>query len=113
MGLNHEQQEIAETLYRQWEAQKRVNCFHRQLCRTAGSLEVLSKAIRSELDGGNDRAIVRCVGGQSFSVDPANQVAGRSVTHDLPTADELAALANGYREACQSLEDSTSAVEGL
>ena len=113
MSLNKEQQEIAETLYRQWADQKQVNCHRRQLCLIAVDLEALSKAIRSELDGGNDRAIVRCIGGQSFSIDPANQVAGRSVTHDLPTVDELAALVNGYRNACQSLEESNSAVAGL
>ena len=113
MGLNKEQREVAETLYRQWADQKQVNCHSRQLSRIASDLEALSKAIRSELEGRNDRAIVRRVKDQSFSVDPANRVAGRNVTHDLPTADELAAITNGYRLACQNLEDSDSAVAGL
>ena len=113
MALDKEQQEIAETLYRQWADQKDVNCHRRQLCRIAEALEALSKAIRSELEGGDDRAEVRRVQDQSFSADPASQVAGKRVVHELPEASELAQLTEGYRSACRSLEDSGRAVAGL
>ena len=89
MSLNHEQQEIAETLYRKWEAQKRVNCFHRQLCRVATALEALSKAIRSELEGGDDRLLLKKVQENGFTADPANLVYGGGDVHDLPAPDAL------------------------
>ena len=111
--MTPKQQEIAETLYCQWAAQKELNCYRRQLCRAAKTLGVLSKAIETELAGGPGRPLVTRVRDQRFTVDPANLVAGGGDTHDLPTVEELAALTEGYRAACQALEDANAAVDGL
>ena len=113
MALNADEQEIAETLYRQWAAQKQVNCYRHQLCRVAEALNVLSESIKAELEGGPERPVVRRVRGQGFTVDPANQEIWSSDRHDLPAADELGRLTDAYRGACKSLETSTEAVAGL
>ena len=113
MTLTPNEQDIAETLLRKWKAQKDVSRYRRKLNCVAESLTALSEAIKSELEGGQSRAIVKRQQGQVFSVNPVNQIGGRIETHDLTKADELAELANGYRIACEALERSEREVDEL
>ena len=57
MSLDQEQQEIAETLYHAWKAEKDNYCAKRRMTRVADALDGLAKAIRSELAEG----IARCL----------------------------------------------------
>ena len=59
MALDDHELEVAETLYRAWQARKHRDCFKRQLCRAADALRTLGQAVQSELDGGDQRATLR------------------------------------------------------
>ena len=113
MTLDPDDQEIAETLLRHHKAQKQVNCSRRRLCRTAESLEALSKAITSELEGKQDHLVMKHTQAQVFSVAPANQTMGKPDTYELPNTDDLVTLLETYRAACKALDASKMEVNEL
>ena len=113
MSLERHEIEPAETLYRSWENAKRLNCLKRQLCRTAKALSALGDAITAEMEGGQSRPVVKRDHGQKFLATPANRVMGGPDTHELPTADELAELTEGYRQALKDSENYAEQVKSL
>ena len=113
MSLDDRQQEIAETLFHAWQARRDHACVQRRLTRIADSLEGIAVAIRSEMEGGQARRVVRRQQGQKFDTTKDNQTMGPRDVHELPTADELAALTDQWRSACSELTNREREQEGL
>ena len=113
MTLNEQQQEIAETLYHAWKACKDHACLERRLSRIADDLQNLSCAIRSELEGGQARKLVRYQQEQTFDITVANQSVGNRKTIELPTVDTLRSLTDQWRSACDEKERRDKEKEGL
>ena len=103
MNLDDQQQQIAEKLYHAWKAREDHACLQRNLNRVADALEAIAKAIRSELEGGQSRNVVRRTAGQEFDTTTANQVTGPRAVYELPDADYLASLTEQWRSASAEL----------
>lgn len=113
--LNAKDQEIAETLFRAWSAEKRTECAKRQLGRIAEALAGISQAINAELNGKGKEVLLPQPGG-GFAVGPAPpaSITGPYLaSYELPTSEDLSELLHKNRAAEKDLAASRQRAQGL